>query len=101
VNYKELKDRYYKLEKMNSVISINNKTVNEVLEGLETLRDKFLSTYFEFETIDQFQELEDIKIKITENILLCKLSSNAFKGISNRQLEKELDDFYASNGRVY
>ena len=101
MNYRELKDRYYKLEKMNSVISINNKTVNEVLEGLETLRDEFLSTYFEFETIDQFQELEDIKIKITENILLCKLSSNAFKGISNIQLEKDLDDFYSSNGRVH
>lgn len=100
MNYKELQERFYELERLNQVTTINKATVEEVYEGFMALSEAFMSTYFIFDEIENYRELESIKIKITENILLCRISRNALLGISNRALELELDDFYNSNGRV-
>lgn len=100
MNYKELQERFYELESLNQVTRINKATVEEVYEGLTALSEDFMSTYFHFEEIEDYRELENIKIKISESILLCRISRNALLGISNRHLELELDDFYNSNGRV-
>lgn len=101
MQFNELKRRFRQIEKLNQVTAIEIDNINKILNELELLKEYFISTYFEFTDIDDYKELEDIKIKIMENILLCRLSEKTFLGISDKNLERELDDFYQSNGRVY
>lgn len=101
MKFYELKRRFQEIERLNQTTRIEMKNVEPILSELELLKEYFMSTYFEFTDIENYKELENIKIKITEIILLCKLSQNAFLGITDKLFEKELDDFYMSNGRVY
>ncbi|MDY0236309.1 MAG: hypothetical protein RBR71_09785 [Gudongella sp.] len=100
MNYKELQERFNELESLNQVRVINQETVEEIQKEFELLKEEFMKNYFEFDNMGDYRDLESIKIKITENILLCRISIDAFLGISDRELEMELDYFYNSNGRV-
>jgi hypothetical protein len=101
MKFDDIKNRFEELEYLN-VGTIRDINLNKIIYlQLSNLRNELMSSHFKFNSIDEYDDAELLKLRIQEELLFCKMNIRDFKGLPIFDLMNELDELYSNNGNKY
>lgn len=94
MKFLEIRNKFEELSYIN-MGDIKDIDINKMLfRELNNLKSEIMSSYFVFDTIEGYTEMETLKLKIVEEMLLCSINIREHKGLPLQDSLVELENFY-------